>query len=100
MPANAATPTDRAAVPTPAPTATSANHARAWKQATGNGAQRSSARTARIQAALAHHHAYDGPIDGLIGPGTLMAIRTFQRSLGDTATGVLTRSEIIQLVTF
>jgi peptidoglycan hydrolase-like protein with peptidoglycan-binding domain len=55
-------------------------------------------RTARIQAALAHRHIYDGLIDGLMGPGTITAIRTFQGSLGDAPTGVLTGLEIVRLL--
>ncbi|MHC2708401.1 outer membrane protein OmpA-like peptidoglycan-associated protein [Bradyrhizobium diazoefficiens] len=46
-----------------------------------------------IQEALIWSGYYDGPLDGVLGRGTLNAIRRFQARQGQTGTGVLTGSQ-------
>ncbi len=86
--------------PAPAPVARAAPHPhpRSLGPNTGHDAAPASGRTARIQAALARRHVYNGPINGLTGPGTVAAIRAFQGSLGDEPTGALTGLEIVRLL--
>jgi murein DD-endopeptidase MepM/ murein hydrolase activator NlpD len=43
--------------------------------------------TAALQVALRAHGAYQGPIDGVRGPGTLAALRAFQQRAGVAVTG-------------
>jgi Peptidase family M23/Putative peptidoglycan binding domain len=45
----------------------------------GPAAGAGSARVAALQVALAAHRVYHGPIDGVEGPGTRRAVRSFQR---------------------
>ena len=52
----------------------------------------------RLQAALARRGFYRGPVDGLFQTRTLGATRSFQASLGDSANGVLTQAEIVELL--
>lgn len=54
-------------------------------------------RTARIQRALDRIGYDPGTIDGIMGPNTRNAIRTFQRSINALATGELTEGQIDQL---
>ncbi len=54
-------------------------------------------RIKRLQAALARS-GYAGPMDGRLNGPTVAAIRTFQRSLGDPETGVLTQTELVYLL--
>jgi peptidoglycan hydrolase-like protein with peptidoglycan-binding domain len=55
-------------------------------------------RIRRQQAALTRHGFYNGPLDGVADNRTVQAIRSFQISLGDRATGSLTQTEIIRLL--
>jgi hypothetical protein len=84
----------------PAPVAQAAPHPRPRPPGTdaGHDASPPNDHTARIQTALARRHIYTGSIDGLTGPVTVAAIRSFQGSLGDEPTGVLTRLEIVRLL--
>jgi peptidoglycan hydrolase-like protein with peptidoglycan-binding domain len=41
----------------------------------------------KVQAALSRRGYYDGPIDGVIGPDGMRAIRAFQEAQGLPATG-------------
>jgi peptidoglycan hydrolase-like protein with peptidoglycan-binding domain len=43
---------------------------------------------AGLQVTLRHHHAYRGPVDGVIGSGTKLALMRFQRRHGLTPDGV------------
>jgi hypothetical protein len=99
----ASSPTPPGALPPPAPPGTPGpDTKRRWEGAAppivlapgGN------PRTARIQAALARHHAYAGPINGLSDARTQAAIRAYQVSLGDPPSGALTRPEIVRLLNF
>ena len=97
-----------------APSATSPGGRESWaRTGAGNGEHRNwhprpaavpganlpaSSRTARIHTALARRGTYLGPIDGKYAPAVAEAVRSFQRQLGDLPTGVLTRSEIVQLL--
>lgn len=40
-----------------------------------------------LQIALREHGLYTGPLDGVLGPGTVEAIRAFERSIGAPVTG-------------
>ncbi|MCB9960028.1 MAG: peptidoglycan-binding protein [Rhodospirillaceae bacterium] len=51
-----------------------------------------------IQSALQRLSLYGGPVDAVFGPATAAAIRAYQESLGEEATGILTRSQIVRLV--
>jgi peptidoglycan hydrolase-like protein with peptidoglycan-binding domain len=57
-----------------------------------------SVRTARIEAALARHGSYTGPIDGKYTPAVIEAVRSFQRQLGNPLSGFLTQAEIVRLL--
>jgi hypothetical protein len=52
----------------------------------------------RLQAALTRRGFYRGPLDGRASLVTLQAIRGYQASLRDPATGVLTQIEIVRLL--
>jgi Putative peptidoglycan binding domain/Caspase domain len=84
--------------PASTPTEKTGSHTAPVKHNAGTDTQPASGRTARVQAALARRNLYRGPIDGLMGPNTILAIRTFQRSLGSEPTGVLSRLEIVRLL--
>ena len=51
----------------------------------------------QVQQALHRLDFYDGPIDGIFGPGTRAAIRRFQDSVGERGTGHLTDAEASRL---
>ena len=51
-------------------------------------ASASSANSAALQVALRALHHYNGPIDGIAGPGTKRAVRAFQRRRHLAADGV------------
>jgi peptidoglycan hydrolase-like protein with peptidoglycan-binding domain len=52
----------------------------------------------QIQTAL-HRLGYDpGPVDGLFGPLTRVAIRHYQQSIGAEPTGIITADEASRLV--
>jgi hypothetical protein len=51
----------------------------------------------QVQAALSHAGYYQGPIDGIVGPGTSAAIAAFQRDNGLRVTGTITRSLVSDL---
>jgi peptidoglycan hydrolase-like protein with peptidoglycan-binding domain len=55
-------------------------------------------RTRRLQIALAHHGFYGGTLNGVADFRTVEAIRAFQASLGDRASGTLTQTEIVRLL--
>ena len=44
---------------------------------------------AALQVTLRHHHVYRGPVDGVVGPGTTVAVMRFQRRHGLTPDGVV-----------
>ena len=44
---------------------------------------------AGLQVTLRHHHAYRGPVDGVVGPRTTAAVMRFQRRHGLTPDGVV-----------
>ena len=46
--------------------------------------------SANVQAALARQGYYQGPIDGIVGPGTRSAIAGYQRDNGLAVTGTIT----------
>lgn len=46
----------------------------------------------QVQQVLAQQGYYDGPIDGIVGPGTSQAIAEYQRDNGLRVTGTITRS--------
>ncbi|MGH2997505.1 MAG: peptidoglycan-binding domain-containing protein, partial [Gaiellaceae bacterium] len=57
---------------------------------------------AGLQVALRSHGLYAGPIDGISGPGTSRAVRTFQRRAGlqvDGIAGLRTRTALGRLGT-
>lgn len=56
-----------------------------------------SGRIKRLQAALARN-GFGGPVDGRLREPTVAAIRTFQRTLGNPETGVLTQAELVHLL--
>ena len=58
----------------------------------------SEANRRQVQEALHRVGYYDGPIDGSFGPLTRAAIRRFQDSIGEKATGRLTAAEAGRLV--
>jgi peptidoglycan hydrolase-like protein with peptidoglycan-binding domain len=55
-------------------------------------------RTRRLQIALARHGFYAGPLNGVADGSTESAIRAYQASLGDPATGRLSPTEIVHLL--
>ncbi len=46
--------------------------------------------SAQVQADLARDGYYNGPVDGLVGPGTQAAIAAYQRDNGLRVTGTIT----------
>ena len=46
-----------------------------------------------VQSALQQLGHYGGAIDGIFGPGTEAGIRAYQQSIGEEATGILTRQQ-------
>ena len=53
----------------------------------------------QIQEALRRLDYYRGPVDGILGPQTRVAIRRFQHAIGAEATGSLTADQANRLVT-
>lgn len=51
----------------------------------------------QVQAALAQQGYYDGPVDGLVGPGTRAAIASYQRDNGLRVTGFINDSLLAAL---
>jgi hypothetical protein len=43
---------------------------------------------AGLQVTLRHHHVYRGPVDGIVGPGTKLAVMRFQQRHGLTPDGI------------
>jgi peptidoglycan hydrolase-like protein with peptidoglycan-binding domain len=58
----------------------------------------SEANRRQVQEALHRLGYYDGPIDGIFGPSTRAAIRSFQDSIGEKGTGHLTAAEASRLI--
>ena len=44
---------------------------------------------AGLQVTLRHHHVYRGPVDGIVGPGTKLAVMRFQQRHGLTPDGIV-----------
>jgi hypothetical protein len=55
-------------------------------------------RIRRLQAALARHGFYHGPLDGVADSRTVQAILAYQISIGDPPSGTLTQTEIIRML--
>ena len=53
--------------------------------------------SANVQAALARQGYYQGPIDGIVGPGTRSAIAGYQRDNGLAVTGTITNGLVNDL---
>src|SRR6266567_4872932 len=51
----------------------------------------------KLQESLVWTSLYEGPIDGKLGPGTISAIKRFQKQLGEEATGTPKNSIIGKL---
>ena len=83
---------DPAPGPAPAPSAEPApvSEAERVERALGLGP----AERRRVQQGLRADGFYDGAIDGLVGPGTRRAIRSWQRRVGEPETGFLTAGQI------
>jgi peptidoglycan hydrolase-like protein with peptidoglycan-binding domain len=52
----------------------------------------------QIQTALRRQGYDPGPVDGLFGPQTRVAIRHYQQSIGAESTGVITADQASRLV--
>ncbi len=52
----------------------------------------------QVQMALAERGLYDGPIDGVLGPGSRQAIRDWQAGIGAEATGDLSWRQYLSLI--
>jgi peptidoglycan hydrolase-like protein with peptidoglycan-binding domain len=50
-----------------------------------------------VQTVLQQQGYYEGPIDGVVGPGTQAAIAAYQQANGLRVTGTITRGLLVDL---
>ena len=79
------------------PAAAPAGHARAGSPPAAQADTVTGTLVADTQRALADLHLYEGPIDGLLGPGTRSAISSFEMRIGLIPTGQPSRQLLAQI---